>query len=191
MLPEDLLKFGLIPEFVGRLPMIGAVRSLDREALIQILIEPKNALVKQYRKFFEFEDVELEFTHDALEAIADQALLRGTGARGLRAILEEVLLNTMYDLPGRTDVGQVRDRRGHGAREGQPDAGAARAGAPSGRAARPADAPDRTLNYAEALAYLDAHATLRQDRARSSRRRSSGSAADRRGDGRPAARPTR
>ena len=107
VLPEDLLKFGLIPEFVGRLPMIGAVRSLDRGALIKILTEPKNALVKQYAKVFEFEDVELEFTRDALEAIADQALLRGTGARGLRAILEEVLLNTMYDLPGRSDVGRV------------------------------------------------------------------------------------
>ena len=107
VLPEDLLKFGLIPEFVGRLPMVGAVRSLDREALIKILIEPKNSLVKQYRKVFEFEDVELEFTQGALEAIADQALLRATGARGLRAILEEVLLNTMYELPGRADVGRV------------------------------------------------------------------------------------
>ena len=106
VLPEDLLKFGLIPEFVGRLPVIGAVSNLDRDALVKILVEPKNALVKQYRKFFEFEDVELEFTEDALEAVADQALLRGTGARGLRAILEEVLLNTMYDLPGRSDVGR-------------------------------------------------------------------------------------
>jgi ATP-dependent Clp protease ATP-binding subunit ClpX len=104
--PEDLLKFGLIPEFVGRLPVIGAVSSLDHEALIRILVEPKNALVKQYRKIFEFEDVELEFADDALEAIADQALLRGTGARGLRAILEEVLLNLMYELPSRNDVGK-------------------------------------------------------------------------------------
>src|SRR6478672_6232335 len=107
VLPEDLLKFGLIPEFVGRLPMIGAVRSLDREALIKILTEPKNSLVKQYSKVFEFEDVELEFTQDALDAIAELALKRATGARGLRAILEEVLLNTMYELPGRTDVGRV------------------------------------------------------------------------------------
>jgi ATP-dependent Clp protease ATP-binding subunit ClpX len=107
VLPEDLLKFGLIPEFVGRLPMMGAVRSLDRAALIKILTEPKNALVKQYAKVFEFEDVELEFSRSALEAVADQALLRGTGARGLRAILEEVLLNTMYELPGRSDVGRV------------------------------------------------------------------------------------
>jgi ATP-dependent Clp protease ATP-binding subunit ClpX len=107
VLPEDLLKFGMIPEFIGRLPMIGAVRSLDREALIKILVEPKNSLVKQYEKVFEFEDIELEFTTEALEAIADQALLRSTGARGLRAILEEVLLDTMYELPGRTDVGRV------------------------------------------------------------------------------------
>jgi len=106
VLPEDLLKFGLIPEFIGRLPVVGAVSNLDREALIRILVEPKNALVKQYRKFFEFEDVELEFSDDALEAVADQALLRGTGARGLRAILEEVLLNVMYELPGRSDVGK-------------------------------------------------------------------------------------
>jgi ATP-dependent Clp protease ATP-binding subunit ClpX len=104
VLPEDLLKFGLIPEFIGRLPVIGAVSPLDQDALIRILVEPKNALVKQYRKFFELEDVELEFTDDALGAVADQALLRGTGARGLRAILEEVLLNVMYDLPSRTDV---------------------------------------------------------------------------------------
>jgi ATP-dependent Clp protease ATP-binding subunit ClpX len=109
--PEDLLKFGLIPEFVGRLPVIGAVSSLDQEALVRILREPKNALIKQYRKIFEFEDVELEFADDALEAIAEQALLRGTGARGLRAILEEVLLNLMYELPSRSDVGKcVIDR---------------------------------------------------------------------------------
>jgi ATP-dependent Clp protease ATP-binding subunit ClpX len=82
------------------------VSNLDRAALVQILVEPKNALVKQYRKFFEFEDVDLEFTEDALDAVADQALLRGTGARGLRAILEEVLLNVMYDLPGRSDIGK-------------------------------------------------------------------------------------
>jgi ATP-dependent Clp protease ATP-binding subunit ClpX len=107
VLPEDLQKFGMIPEFIGRLPMIGAVHSLDKNALIQILTEPKNALIKQYQKFFEFEDIELEVTPDALVAIAEQALHRGTGARGLRAILEEVLLNTMYDLPGRTDVAKV------------------------------------------------------------------------------------
>jgi len=107
VLPEDLVKFGMIPEFIGRLPMVGAVRSLDREALVAILTEPKNSLVKQYAKIFSFEDVELEFSQDGLEAVADQALLRGTGARGLRAIMEEVLLNTMYDLPGRTDIGKA------------------------------------------------------------------------------------
>ena len=96
----------MIPEFVGRLPVIGAVSSLDQAALVRILVEPKNALVKQYHKFFEFDGVELEFTDDALEAVAEQALLRGTGARGLRAILEEVLLNVMYDLPSRSDVGK-------------------------------------------------------------------------------------
>ena len=106
-LPEDLIKFGLIPEFIGRLPVIGAVANLDREALVEILVEPRNALVKQYQKFFEFEDVELEFTPEALNAIADQALVRGTGARGLRAILEEVLLEIMYDLPSREDVAKV------------------------------------------------------------------------------------
>src|SRR6187200_2853289 len=107
VLPEDLVKYGMIPEFIGRLPTMGAVRSLDGEALVKILTEPKNALVRQYQKVFEFEDVELEFTEDGLQAIAGQALLRGTGARGLRAIREEVLRNTMYDLPGRTDVGKV------------------------------------------------------------------------------------
>jgi ATP-dependent Clp protease ATP-binding subunit ClpX len=107
VLPEDLIKFGMIPEFIGRLPMIGAVRSLDRETLVRILTEPKNSLVKQYQKIFDFENVELEFTEEGLEAVADLAILRGTGARGLRAILEEVLLNSMYDLPGRTDVGKV------------------------------------------------------------------------------------
>jgi ATP-dependent Clp protease ATP-binding subunit ClpX len=107
VLPEDLLKFGMIPEFVGRLPMIGAVHSLDRDALIKILTEPKNALIKQYQRFFEFEDIELDVTREAMEAIADQALVRGTGARGLRAILEEVLLNVMYEMPGRTDVAKV------------------------------------------------------------------------------------
>ncbi|HUP86925.1 MAG TPA: ATP-dependent Clp protease ATP-binding subunit ClpX [Acidimicrobiales bacterium] len=106
VLPEDLLKFGLIPEFVGRLPVIGAVQNLDHEALIQILVEPKNALVKQYKRTFALDNIELEFTEDALHAVADQALLRGTGARGLRAILEEVLLDVMYDLPSRTDIGQ-------------------------------------------------------------------------------------
>jgi ATP-dependent Clp protease ATP-binding subunit ClpX len=104
VLPEDLLKFGLIPEFIGRLPVISSVHSLDKQALVRILVEPKNALIKQYRKFFEFDGVELEFSDDALEAVADQAILRGTGARGLRAILEEVLLDVQYDLPSRDDI---------------------------------------------------------------------------------------
>jgi ATP-dependent Clp protease ATP-binding subunit ClpX len=103
-LPEDLLKYGLIPEFVGRLPVMTHVHNLDKQALVDILTKPKNALVKQYKKFFEFDGVELDFGHDALEAIADQAMLRGTGARGLRAIMEEVLLGVMYDLPSRRDV---------------------------------------------------------------------------------------
>jgi ATP-dependent Clp protease ATP-binding subunit ClpX len=111
VLPEDLLKFGLIPEFVGRLPVLGTVSTLDKQALIRILTEPKNALVKQYRKVFDLDNVELEFTTDALEAVAEQAMLRGTGARGLRAILEEVLLEVMYDLPSRSDIGRcVIDR---------------------------------------------------------------------------------
>jgi len=104
VMPEDLLRFGMIPEFIGRLPVITSVRNLDREALIRILTEPRNALVRQYRKLFELDNVELEFTEDALEAIADQAILRGTGARGLRAILEEVLLSVMYEVPSRKDV---------------------------------------------------------------------------------------
>jgi len=107
VMPEDLLKFGMIPEFIGRLPVITSVRNLDRFALIRILTEPRNALVRQYRKLFELDGVELEFTEDALEAIADQAILRGTGARGLRAIMEEVLLSVMYEVPSRDDVARV------------------------------------------------------------------------------------
>jgi ATP-dependent Clp protease ATP-binding subunit ClpX len=106
VLPEDLLKYGLIPEFVGRLPVITHVHNLDTEALVKILTEPKNALIKQYKKFFDFDGVELEFSEDALLAVAEQSMLRGTGARGLRAILEEVLLNVMYDLPSQDDVGK-------------------------------------------------------------------------------------
>jgi ATP-dependent Clp protease ATP-binding subunit ClpX len=101
------MSFGLIPEFIGRLPVLGSVGNLYREDLVRVLTEPKNALIKQYKKFFEFEEVELEFTDEALGAIADQAIARGVGARGLRAVLEEVLLATMYDLPSRDDVGKV------------------------------------------------------------------------------------
>ena len=107
VMPEDLMKYGLIPEFIGRLPVMATVEDLDLEALVEILTEPKNALTKQYARMFEMDDVELVFTPDSLVAISDLALKRGTGARGLRAILEEVLLNTMYDLPSRDDVHQV------------------------------------------------------------------------------------
>ncbi|MFM7146817.1 MAG: ATP-dependent Clp protease ATP-binding subunit ClpX, partial [Actinomycetales bacterium] len=107
VMPEDLLKFGMIPEFIGRLPVFTSVTKLDQEALIAVLTEPRNALVKQYQRLFELDGVELEFENEALVEIADLALLRGTGARGLRAILEEVLLNVMYDVPSRTDVAKV------------------------------------------------------------------------------------
>ncbi|MEJ7706180.1 MAG: ATP-dependent Clp protease ATP-binding subunit ClpX [Nocardioidaceae bacterium] len=105
--PEDLLKFGLIPEFVGRLPVIATVDKLAEADLVRILVEPRNALTKQYQKLFEIDGVDLEFSDDAIEAIADQAMLRGTGARGLRAIMEEVLLNVMYDVPSREDIAKV------------------------------------------------------------------------------------
>ncbi len=104
--PEDLIKFGLIPEFIGRLPVVGVVSHLERDMLVRILVEPKNALVKQYCKFFEFENVELVLSDEALAAVAELALTRNTGARGLRAILEEVLLDVMYELPSRDDVVQ-------------------------------------------------------------------------------------
>ncbi|WP_275003993.1 ATP-dependent Clp protease ATP-binding subunit ClpX [Promicromonospora iranensis] len=105
--PEDLQKYGLIPEFIGRLPVIASVSPLDRDALVRILTEPKNALVKQYKRMFEIDGVELEFDEPAVGAIAEQALLRGTGARGLRAILEEVLQQVMFDVPSRDDIERV------------------------------------------------------------------------------------
>jgi len=107
VMPEDLLKFGLIPEFIGRLPVITTVTNLDRDALVSILTRPKNALVKQYQRMFEIDGVELEFSEDALAAVAEQAIMRGTGARGLRAIMEEVLLPVMFDVPSRDDVARV------------------------------------------------------------------------------------
>ncbi len=107
VMPEDLLKFGLIPEFIGRLPVITAVQPLDRDGLVGVLSEPKNALTKQYARLFELDGVELEFEASALEAVADKAIARGTGARGLRAILEEALLTIMYDLPSRKDIAKV------------------------------------------------------------------------------------
>jgi ATP-dependent Clp protease ATP-binding subunit ClpX len=107
VMPEDMLKFGLIPEFIGRLPVITSVKSLDRDALVKILTEPRNALVRQYQRLFELDGVELEFDSEALESIADQAILRGTGARGLRAIMEEVLLSVMYEVPSNPNVARV------------------------------------------------------------------------------------
>ncbi|MFB4277952.1 MULTISPECIES: ATP-dependent Clp protease ATP-binding subunit ClpX [unclassified Nonomuraea] len=107
VMPQDLLKYGLIPEFVGRLPVIAPLRPLDRTALMRILTEPRNALIKQYRRLFELDGVELEFDEGAVAAVAEQALLRRTGARAARAILEEVLLNVMYEVPSRDDVARV------------------------------------------------------------------------------------
>ncbi|MFV1971416.1 MAG: ATP-dependent Clp protease ATP-binding subunit ClpX [Acidimicrobiia bacterium] len=107
VMPEDLIGYGLIPEFIGRLPVMTTVADLDKDSLVRVLTEPKNAIVKQYERFFEMDGVELVITDDALEAIAEQAMKRGTGARGLRAIMEEVLLDTMYELPSRTDVARV------------------------------------------------------------------------------------
>jgi ATP-dependent Clp protease ATP-binding subunit ClpX len=107
VMPEDMLRFGMIPEFIGRLPVFTSVSALDEDALVKVLTEPRNALVRQYQKLFELDGVELEFTQDALVAVAGQAVLRGTGARGLRAILEEVLLTVMYDVPSREDVARV------------------------------------------------------------------------------------
>ena len=107
VMPEDLLKFGMIPEFIGRLPILTSVESLDRPALMQILTEPKNALVKQYQRLFDLDGVELEVTQEALEVVADLAIKRGTGARGLRAIMEETLLSVMYEVPSRKDIEKV------------------------------------------------------------------------------------
>ena len=104
MLPEDLLKYGLIPEFIGRLPIIATLKDLDKEALIKIATEPKNALVKQYQKLLEMDDVELEFNQDALEAIVDKAIERKTGARGLRSIIEEIMRDIMFDVPSEPNI---------------------------------------------------------------------------------------
>jgi ATP-dependent Clp protease ATP-binding subunit ClpX len=102
--PEDLLRYGLIPELVGRLPIVGVLDSLDQESLVRILTEPKNAITKQYQRFFEMEGVKLDFTEDALHSIAQLAIKRGTGARGLRAVIEEAMLDVMYEIPSRADV---------------------------------------------------------------------------------------
>jgi len=105
--PDDLLRFGLIPELVGRLPVVVSLEALDEDALVRILVEPKNALTKQYRRLFELEDVKLSFEEQALREIAKRAISRGAGARGLRAILEDMMIDIMFDLPGRTDVQEV------------------------------------------------------------------------------------
>ena len=102
--PEDLLKFGFIPEFVGRLPMLASLTELDEEAMVQILKEPKNALIKQYQTLLEFENVTLRFTDDALEAVADEAMARNVGARGLKIILEELMLDVMYRVPSEEEI---------------------------------------------------------------------------------------
>jgi ATP-dependent Clp protease ATP-binding subunit ClpX len=118
-MPEDLIQFGLIPEFIGRLPVISAVHPLGRDDLVQILLEPKNALVKQYQRFFSFDSCELVFTEDSLWAIADKALERETGARGLRSIIENALLDVMFELPSRGDVAKCvinRETIEHGLR---------------------------------------------------------------------------
>jgi ATP-dependent Clp protease ATP-binding subunit ClpX len=106
VLPEDLLRFGFIPEFIGRLPVVATLDALNKESLLRILVEPRNALVQQYRKYLAWDGVELEFSRDALEAIAEQALARGTGARALRAIIEEVMLDIMYEVPSRCSAGK-------------------------------------------------------------------------------------
>ena len=121
VLPEDLVKFGLIPEFIGRLPVVATVTNLDRTSLVRVLTEPKNSLVRQYEKLFEMDGVKLTFTPEALEAIADQALERNTGARGLRAIMEEVLVPIMYDLPDREDIGEVIITEGAARKLGAPE----------------------------------------------------------------------
>jgi ATP-dependent Clp protease ATP-binding subunit ClpX len=107
VMPEDLIKFGLIPEFIGRLPVVATVEDLDKDQLCRILTEPKNALTRQYARMLEMDGVELVFAEEALTAVADLAIKRGTGARGLRAILEEILLNTMFDMPSRSDIARV------------------------------------------------------------------------------------
>ncbi len=107
VLPEDLVRHGLIPEFIGRLPVITTLEYLSEEALVRILQEPKNALVKQYQKFFELENVELEFQDEALVAIAKEAIKRKIGARGLRSIIENMMLELMYDIPSRNDIEKV------------------------------------------------------------------------------------
>ena len=107
LLPEDLIRFGLIPEFIGRLPVMTTLAPLSHEALVKILTEPKNALVKQYQKFFEYDGVDLQFTEAGLQAIAETAMKRSTGARALRSIIEEVMMDIMYEIPSQTELKSV------------------------------------------------------------------------------------
>ena len=163
VLPEDLVKFGMIPEFIGRLPMVGAVRSLDLDSLVRILTEPKNALVKQYQKVFEFEDVELEFSADGLVAVAEQALLRGTGCpRPAGDPRRGVAQHDVRAARSHRRRSCAHRREGR-AREGQPHARAPRDrpgdAAPSGRLLSDRDGRLLTMRYADALAYLDDHAS--------------------------------
>ncbi len=119
VLPEDLIEYGLIPEFIGRLPVVAAIHQLNREDLITILTEPKHALTRQFQRFFDFDDIELVFSEDSLDAIAEKALERETGARGLRSILEETLLDVQFELPSRRDVTKcvvTRETISHGRR---------------------------------------------------------------------------
>jgi ATP-dependent Clp protease ATP-binding subunit ClpX len=141
--PEDLLKFGLIPEFVGRLPVIATLTDLDEDALVQILTQPKNALVKQYQRLFELEDVALTFTDDALSAIAKRAIARKTGARGLRSIMEDILLDTMFELPGADGVEEVvvNEEACHVRRPAADDLRRAQEGRTGQRGAEDADFP--------------------------------------------------
>jgi ATP-dependent Clp protease ATP-binding subunit ClpX len=108
MMPEDLIRYGLIPEFIGRLPVMTTLAPLNHEALVKILVEPKNALIKQYQKFFEFDGVDLQFTDEALHEIADTAMKRATGARALRSIIEQVMMNIMYEIPSQTEIKDVK-----------------------------------------------------------------------------------
>lgn len=107
IIPHDIVKFGLIPELVGRLPVLVGLDNLDRAALVRILMEPKNSIIKQYKKLFELDNTQIEFTEEALNKVADLAIERATGARGLRAIMEEIMLDIMYDVPSRDDVEKV------------------------------------------------------------------------------------
>ena len=161
--PEDLIKYGLIPEFVGRLPVVATLEELDEEALIEILTEPKNALTKQYQKLFDMEGVELEFREDALRAVARKAMQRKTGARGLRTILENVLLDTMYDLPSMANVDQGRRRRRRGHRRDEAVRHLSQHGrAGGGRETNVADAFDGLSRAAGSQPRVDRSGVLRR-----------------------------